>query len=136
VDDIEDIYEIELESFKNPWIFDKYVNEFRIPYSQISVAESGGRIVGFSLVWFVNDEVHLNKIAVRYRHRRNRIASSLIDHIIQIAKDAGSRVIYLEVRERNKEARAFYRKLGFTENGIRKKYYPDDNAILIEKMIE
>ena len=33
--------------------------------------------------------------------------------------------IFLEVRESNLSARAFYRKLGFEETGLRKSYYSD-----------
>ena len=41
----------------------------------------------------------------------------------------------LEVREKNTAARQFYFSNGFTEKGIRQDYYPDDNAVIIEKYI-
>ena len=46
------------------------------------------------------------------------------------------KTIMLEVREKNTSARQFYNKLGFIEKSIRYNYYPDDNAILIEKEIK
>jgi ribosomal-protein-alanine N-acetyltransferase len=133
--DAENICKIESESFKNPWTIDAFLNEFRIPYSDIFVAEYNTKIIGYTVSWLVNDELHLHKIAVHADYRRIGIASALIDYLIRAFGKSIS-IILLEVRQKNTEARNFYKKLGFIENGIRYNYYPDDNAVLIEKMIE
>jgi [ribosomal protein S18]-alanine N-acetyltransferase len=133
LDDIERIFEIELESFVNPWRIENYTHEFKIPFSYMFVAEHQNRIIGFINLWLVNDEIHLNKIAVCDSFRKMGIAAGLISFILKKYDNIGIRKIYLEVREKNKEARIFYKKLGFNENGLRKNYYPNDNAILIEK---
>ncbi len=134
-DDIESIFEIELECFKNPWRFENYISEFKLHYAYITVAEHQNTIIGFTDLWLVADEIHLNKIAVCEAYRRQGVANALIDYIISKFENIGMRIIFLEVRERNIGARNFYKKLGFQENGIRKKYYSDDNAILIEKVL-
>ncbi|MHC4295443.1 MAG: alanine acetyltransferase, partial [Planctomycetota bacterium] len=43
--------------------------------------------------------------------------------------------LYLEVREGNREAQDFYRALGFTVVGGRKKYYrqPEENAVIMKQ---
>jgi [ribosomal protein S18]-alanine N-acetyltransferase len=134
-DDIESIIVIELESFLNPWGIENYIHEFKIPFAYIFVAENNNNVIGFADLWFVDDEIHLNKIAVSSPYRRHGIAGGLISFILNKYDSLGIRKILLEVREKNSEARSFYKKLGFRENGFRKNYYPDDNAILIEKDI-
>ena len=134
-DDIKDIHKIESESFKNPWTLRAFLNEFKIPYSDIFVADYDKRVIGYTVSWLINDELHLHKIAVLADYRRMGIATALVDNLIQVFRESIN-IILLEVREKNIEARNFYKKLNFTENGIRHNYYPDDNAVLIEKMIE
>ncbi len=136
LEDIEEIYEIELVSIKNPWTVDNYISEFEVDFSYFIVAEDvNKKITGFAVSWLVKDELHIHKIAVDPGHRRLGIASGLIGYYIKKFGDTGLKTIYLEVREKNKGARAFYKKLGFEENGVRHDYYPDDNAILIQKMV-
>jgi len=134
-DDIESIYEIEQDSFKNPWSMAGFYNEFDVSFSDIIVAEHEKEVIGFAILWLVRDELHLHKIAVSGAYRRRGIAKSFIDHYIRKYKENGATVIFLEVREKNIGAREFYEALGFQETGIRKDYYPDDNAVLIKKNI-
>ena len=131
--DFERIYRIEAEAFMSPWTVEGLVSEMASSRSHFLVAEHNGKIVGYALVWFVADEVHLLKIATADGFRRCGVASSLIEYIFN--KFSRASAILLEVREKNSGARCFYKKLGFVENGIRKKYYPDDNAVLIEKKV-
>ena len=39
--------------------------------------------------------------------------------------------VYLEVRPSNLAARALYGSLGFTETGVRPRYYGDEDALLM-----
>ncbi len=132
--DLEKIYRIEAEAYRSPWSVEGLVSEVASQNSRFFVAELDGKIVGYILIWIVLDELHLLKIATASEYRRRGIASSLIDYVINEFKRAS--VLYLEVREKNAIARNFYKKLGFVENGIRKNYYGDDNAVLIEKRIK
>lgn len=133
LEDLETIYQIEVKSFKNPWSYENYLNELGIPFSYTITAKCEKEVIGYALFWIVKDQIHLNKIAVISNYRRRGVADALIDYIITKFKDTGAKIIYLEVREKNSGARKFYEKLGFRENGIRKNYYPDDNAVMIEK---
>ena len=42
---------------------------------------------------------------------------------------------FLHVRKKNKEAIKFYNKIGFVKDKKIKKYYPDDDALLMKKFI-
>ena len=133
-DDLEKIYRIESEAYRSPWSVEGLVSEVASQNSRFFVAEQDGKILGYILIWIVLDELHLLKIATASAYRRHGIASALIDYVVNEFKRAS--VLYLEVREKNAIARNFYKKLGFVENGNRKNYYADDNAILIEKRLK
>jgi [ribosomal protein S18]-alanine N-acetyltransferase len=132
--DLEKIYRIESEAYRSPWSVEGLVSEVASQNSRFFVAELDGKVVGYIVIWIVLDELHLLKIATASEYRRQGIASALIDYVEKEYKRAS--VLYLEVREKNSIARNFYKKLGFVENGVRKNYYADDNAILIEKRMK
>jgi ribosomal-protein-alanine N-acetyltransferase len=132
--DFKSIFKIESEAFKSPWTIEGLLTELVSPRARFIVNEHQGKIAGYALLWVVADELHLLKIATASGYRRRGISSALIAYIINEFKDAS--VMLLEVREKNVEARNFYKKLGFVENGLRKNYYPDDNAVLIEKQLK
>lgn len=62
---------------------------------------------------FGREEAHLDLLAVRPSYRRAGIGRQLIEWLEKSALVAGISVIYLEVRENNKTAQAFYKKLGY-----------------------
>ena len=83
-------------------------------------------IAGFVGLWFVLDEAHIVIIGSRPRDRRRGIGELLLISAIEAAMKRGSRLVTLEVRESNQAARALYRKYGFREVGLRKRYYADN----------
>jgi ribosomal-protein-alanine N-acetyltransferase len=52
-------------------------------------------------------------------------------------EEKGITRLMLDVRESNESARAFYKSLGFEEDGIRKNFYemPKENAVLMSKVL-
>lgn len=47
-------------------------------------------------------------------------------------RKAGAKKCFLEVRSRNTPAISLYEKCGFKRVGLRKKYYGDDDAAVME----
>lgn len=133
--DADEMYRIENEG-GGDWKKDFFLNELKNSFAVVLAAEVEGEIVGFAVVWHVADELQLNNIAVSRVCRRQGIGSALLDFIENspIAKDA--KKILLEVREKNETARAFYAAHGFTATGLRKNYYGNDNAVLMEKVLQ
>lgn len=84
-------------------------------------------IAGFVGLWFVLDEAHVVIIGNRPADRRKGLGELLLIAGIEAAMGHGSRVVTLEVRSSNDAARALYRKYGFQEVGVRKRYYADNN---------
>jgi ribosomal-protein-alanine N-acetyltransferase len=95
----------------------------------LTIAESGGKPVGFSLVRAVADEAELLLLAVDPAEQRRGIGQALLDEFIAGALAAGAHRLHLEVRDGN-PAIQLYRLSGFTPAGRRRNYYhgPDGEA--------
>ncbi|MCU0822216.1 MAG: ribosomal protein S18-alanine N-acetyltransferase [Spirochaetes bacterium] len=133
--DINEIYNIEVKSFERPFTIENLRHEFRVKFSDFFVAEIDNRVAAYAIVWKVHDEIHLNKIAVKDENRRRGIGSAMVVHIINNVNPGYAKIIFIEVKERDTGARDFYKKLNFRETGIRKDYYFNDNAVLMEREI-
>jgi [ribosomal protein S18]-alanine N-acetyltransferase len=97
------------------------------------VAAHETALLGFILVRAVADEMEIMNLAVDPDARRKGIAARLLEHGIAEATRADVKRVYLEVRESNSGARAFYLSRGFVEQGRRKNYYanPAEDALLL-----
>ena len=89
------------------------------------VSERGDVISGIVVGRQVLDEAEILNLAVRQGARRQGEGRSLVRRALQdFAVRQVSRV-FLEVRESNAGAIAFYRDLGFVAVGTRRDYYRD-----------
>ena len=126
--DIEQVVAIDRVSFSLPWPersfrFDLTDN----PASRCWVAEVDGKIVGMIVVWLIVDEVHVATIATHPEFRRQGIAKNLLSHALQHLSTEGAQSSFLEVRASNLAAQDLYRKFGFEESGVRRRYYRDND---------
>ncbi|WP_243300492.1 ribosomal protein S18-alanine N-acetyltransferase [Bacillus litorisediminis] len=126
--DLDDIMEIEHQSFTLPWKRDAFVRELTSnPYARYWVVEVNGKVIGYSGVWIVMDEAHITNIAVLPDYRGHGFGKQLLIKTMQLAKSYNAKVVTLEVRVSNIVAQNLYRSLGFQPGGIRKGYYTDNN---------
>ncbi len=133
------IVEIERAAKPHPWSEAMLRKETEVgPISRPRVAVVKGRIAGFIMAWFVADEVHIINIVVHPEFQRRGIATRLMEHVFDEARNRGYEKVYLEVRESNQPAIRLYHKLGFREAGIRPQYYEDtgEDALLMVKKID
>lgn len=127
VDDLNEVMEIENQSFSIPWSRDAFLNELEHNHlSTYLVAEDGENLAGYCGVWLVVDEAHITNVAVLPDYRGRGLGEGLMRKIMDIAIEFGARVMTLEVRISNMPAQHLYRKLGFKDGGIRKRYYSDN----------
>lgn len=87
------------------------------------VACSGGRIEGFAIMAFGDEQAHLVLLCVRRAQHRRGIGRQLVEWLQRSAEVAGMACIRLELRADNDGADAFYRRLGFTETQLMPGYY-------------
>jgi ribosomal-protein-alanine N-acetyltransferase len=73
----------------------------------------------------VDDEMEILNLAVEPSERLKGIASRLVQQVLTGEPAKRPRRIFLEVRESNSAARAFYLAQGFVMNGRRRSYYSD-----------
>ena len=106
--------------------------------ARILVAERGGIVCGLAIFRCIVEESELLNLAVDFAARRQGVASELVQQVITECAAAGVRQIFLEVRESNAAARAFYERIKFRETGRRRSYYrnPVDDAVLLARTVE
>ncbi len=85
------------------------------------------RVVGYAGLWLMVDEAHVTSIAVAPPYRGLGIGELLFLGLIDIARTMGAQYATLEVRASNGLAQNLYRKYGFKETGVRRRYYSDNN---------
>lgn len=85
------------------------------------------RVVGYAGLWLMVDEAHVTAIAVAPAYRGLGIGELLLLGLIDISREVEAQYLTLEVRVSNGLAQNLYRKYGFKQTGIRRKYYSDDN---------
>jgi len=132
--DLPAILEIERASFPDPWSIDS----FRSSVNNASFKCLGAfnpHLNGYIISIFAVGELHILNIAVAPDFRRQGLAGKLIDALINNYRSQLF-YVYLEVRISNTTAIEFYRKRGFVEVGLRKKYYPNgEDALLMTLQI-
>ena len=82
----------------------------------------------------VDREAELYRIAVVTDRRHQGIGSDFLRTLLHMLAEGGVESCWLEVRASNTAAIGLYRKLGFTAEGVRKKYYtdPPEDAIIMQ----
>jgi ribosomal-protein-alanine N-acetyltransferase len=78
-------------------------------------------------MWLVSDEAHVTTIAMREEARGKGLGELLLASLISLSFRLGTRWVTLEVRVSNDVAQSLYRKYGFRNAGVRKRYYSDNN---------
>lgn len=126
-DDLDQVMEVERQSFTLPWTRQAFLNELNFnEYAVYIVIEVNGEIAGYCGSWIVIDESHITNVAVLPKYRGQQLGEALLRKMIEISISKGSIRMTLEVRVSNTVAIALYEKLGFQKGGIRKRYYTDN----------
>ena len=119
------------------WSKESYVKFACEAGSLALVLEADGQIGGFLLGRLAADQAELLNLAVVGAQSRQGAGTALLTKAIQGWRLRGAKSVYLEVRESNTGAIAFYEKHGFAKMGLRKGYYrsPDEAALTMVKKL-
>ncbi|MCX5808756.1 MAG: ribosomal protein S18-alanine N-acetyltransferase [Proteobacteria bacterium] len=126
-DDLIDILEIENRSFISPWMRRTFEETIESPISTNSVIEINSEILGYIMLYSVEDEAHIMNLAVHPDYRGRGYASKLITRTVSCFVGKNVSEFFLEVREGNINAQRLYTKFGFKGIGKRKRYYTETN---------
>ena len=120
--------------FDNFWNYNVFKTELENGNSKYLVAKINNQIVGFAGIIPIVDECEISNIVVHKDFRNQKIGSSLLEALIDLAISFNIKIINLEVRKSNVPAIKLYEKYGFEVCGIRKNYYNNtEDAILMKK---
>lgn len=116
------------------WTPERVLRQVRDGSTNVAVAREHGRIDGFGIMRYREEEAHLMLFAVDPQRRRTGVGRALIEWLEETALSAGIGVVRLEARASNHAARAFYRALGFVELAeVRDMYAHDEHGLRLAK---
>ena len=126
---------LESMCFRDPWSLKSIASELKNPLSVWVVACDGDTLVGYVGSQTVIDESDMMNLAVDPAYRGQGIGAQLVHSLIEHLVLRGSRCLTLEVRASNDPAIRLYTKLGFTQVGLRPRYYanPREDACILRK---
>lgn len=135
--DLDEVLKIEKESFSDPWTKESFLEDIDKDFTYPAVARKNGKLVAYTCLWKIMDELQIANIAVGKEYRHQGIAQRLMEWIIERGVEQKCKSVTLDVRVSNSVALTLYRKFGFEPIGRRKNYYrfPVEDAIIMEKKL-
>tara|TARA_B100001250_G_scaffold6697_1_gene5651 strand:- start:6946 stop:7401 length:456 start_codon:yes stop_codon:yes gene_type:complete len=94
---------------------------FKDLVSKSYVFELNGIVIGFAFTDILKYEVHLNRIAIDPNYQQNGFGFQLLKKILE--ENSINKSVFLDLKYSNISALKLYKKVGFKEYNIRKKYY-------------
>ena len=133
LDLIADTLEKDYDDF---WNYNVFKSELENENSKYIVAKQNDEVIGYAGIWIAIDVAHITNIVVKKDKRKTGIGNYLLQELINMCKCLELTEITLEVNEKNEAAINLYKKNGFEEFGLRKKYYrTGDSAIIMTKSL-
>lgn len=132
-EDIAQVVEIENNTFSMPWTKRDFEAVLNHPQNLYLVVEKEGEILGYCGLMAVLEEGQITNVAVKKEYRHMGIGFCMMQTLLLEGQKMGLTAFTLEVRESNHSARSLYKKLGFTEAGIRPGFYdkPKEDAVIM-----
>lgn len=132
--DLPDVLSLEKETFPDPWTIGMFREELAREAPSLSLVardSEGGKLLGYLNGIAIYDEFHIGNIAVRKGARGQGIGEVLLRRALDHARAHSLVLASLEVRMSNQAAIALYEKLGFVSVAMRKRYYVNEDALVM-----
>ena len=100
-------------------------------YYKTFVATHNDRVIAYCIISLIAGEAELINIGTLPEYRGNGIAYKLLMFVLG---NIEAEAVFLEVSNINNAAIELYKKCGFEEFAVRKKYYGNSDAILMRKL--
>lgn len=131
LNDVDNVIDIEKQCFPTPWSAYAFSCEILdntfANYLVLVSSENPKEILGYAGMWVILDEAHITNIAIAPQYRGKGLGEFLLLSLFERALKKEATAITLEVRVSNAPALKLYERIGFTKEGIRKRYYEDNN---------
>ena len=130
--DLPQVLELQRELAFQDWNEKQFLSEIRASYAYCVVCEDDGKLLGYAIFHLLGPDSELLSIATRTSEQRKGIGSQLLKAGLDKLTESGDQC-FLEVRDGNAKARAFYEKHGFKLYSVRKKYDSDGEDAALYK---
>ncbi|MBT3047838.1 MAG: GNAT family N-acetyltransferase [Candidatus Thiodiazotropha sp. (ex Lucina pensylvanica)] len=102
---------------------ERIVRLIRNSSKNVVVARSDSALVGFGIMSYQETQANLDLLAVKPGFRRMKVGTDLVQWLEKVALNAGVFNVFVQVRERNADAIAFYKHLDYCLVDRDKRYY-------------
>jgi ribosomal-protein-alanine N-acetyltransferase len=128
-DDLEWIIRVERASYPYPWTQGNFSDCLDSGYS-CWVGEVDGRPMAYWVMMLAVGigEGHVLNCCVAPQWQGRGLGRQLMEHLLQVAREYQTELLYLEVRPSNTHAVRLYERLGFEGIALRRNYYPADEG--------
>lgn len=130
-EDVGSALELEARTYATPWSERVFRDELAADGRLYLKAEDDDGLVGYGGVMVVDVEAHITTVVVASERRGGRVGTRLMLELVDEAVRRGCRSLTLEVRVSNEAAQALYRRFGMAPVGVRKRYYGDEDALVM-----
>lgn len=135
--DLDALIKIERAAYPYPWTLGNFRDCLESGYS-CWIGEIEGEMAGYWVMMLAVGEGHILNCCVAPAWQGRGFGRSLVEHLIDTARQYNAEAIYLEVRPSNTAAVNLYERLGFDGIALRRDYYPADQGredALVMRMI-
>lgn len=130
-DDLGVVTELEAQAYSQPWNAHVFAEELSQPSRSYVVIEDQAAVLGYAGLMIVDTEAHVTTVVVHPDRRDDRLGTRLMLALAAEAIEQGAKSMTLEVRVSNEAAQRLYRRFGMAPVGMRKKYYQDEDAMIM-----
>jgi len=135
--DVEQVAAVEAEVFaESRWSAEQFWSELAQPTRRYLVVQEvdQGTILAYGGIFILGADSDVQTIAVAPRAQRRGIGRTLMEHLMDCAREEEARSMMLEVRSDNLPAIDLYQRLGFEQISIRRDYYaPGVDARIMQR---
>ena len=136
--DLPQVAEIEKATFPSPWPLSSFRQCLEFGYC-CRVLAQGSLVQAYSIMAVEVDNAHILNLCVMPEFRQQGEGRRMLDHLLELARAAHVKDIFLEVRVSNHPAVHLYQSADFVQIGIREDYYPsekgrEDALILVKRL--
>ena len=130
---LNDCIDLDQKSLNGIWTKSQWERELTDPKRiGLGIIELGTKkLLGLCSAWLVIDELQITFVAVHPLHQRKGLGRFLFSDLIKRSELLQTNHMYLEVKENNEPAKAFYKSMGFKTVANRSNFYKDGSDALI-----
>ena len=120
--DVVQVSEMEQRNYEFPWSAGIFRDCIKAGYA-CQVMYFGDQLIGYGILQSAAKEAHILNLCIDKSAQRQGHARHLLDHLLNLARQAPADIVFLEVRPSNPRAISLYEQNGFNEIGLRRDYY-------------